>query len=315
MRHDIYKEELVAMNESMYKYFKLGILHFMAFPSTSKGEGPIVETINRIARDDYFTAIEITWIKDPEVRKEVRKILDSSHMAVSYGAQPRLLTAGLNVNDLNEAGRDNALASLKEGIDEACEMGAKGMAFLSGRYQETTKEESFQALLASTKELCAYAKSQGELQIVLEIFDYDIDKQSLIGPAPLAKRLAEEITAVHDNFGLMVDSSHIPMIRETFEEAVLPIKNYLVHAHMGNTVIKDPSNEAYGDNHPRFGFPGGENDVDELAEYLKVLLNVGFLNPKNPPFLSFEVKPRDGEDPELVIANAKRSLNEAWARV
>jgi hypothetical protein len=73
-------------------------------------------------------------------------------------------------------------------------------------------------------------------------------------------------------------------------------------------------NIAY-DTHPRFGFPNGENDVDQLVEYLRVLLNVGFLNTQNPPILSFEVKPWGDEDPDLVIANAKRTLNEAWARV
>ena len=44
-------------------------------------------------------------------------------------------------------------------------------------------------------------------------------------------------------------------------------------------------------------------------------MKVGFLNPKNPPILSFEVKPWGDEDPELVIANAKRTLNEAWAKL
>lgn len=303
------------MNESMYKYFKPGLIHFMAFPSTIKGEGPIVETVRRIACDDYFTAIEVSWMKNPEVRKEVKKIFETSHMAVGYGAQPRLLTTGLNINDLDEAGRAKAVATLKEGIDEAYELGAKGLAFLSGKYEEQTKEQSYQALLSSTKELCAYAKSKGELRIILEIFDYDIDKKSLIGPAPLARRFAEDMTVAHDNFGLMVDLSHIPMIRETCEEAILPVKDYLVHAHMGNTVIKDPGCTAYGDMHPRFGFPNGENDVDELVEFLRVLMEVGFLNTKNPPILSFEVKPWGDEDPELVIANAKRTLNEAWARL
>ena len=54
----------------------------------------------------------------------------------------------------------------------------------------------------------------------------------------LAKRFAEEIIKGYDNFGLMVDLSHIPMIRETNEESILPIKDYIVHAHMGNCVIK-----------------------------------------------------------------------------
>jgi hypothetical protein len=46
-----------------------------------------------------------------------------------------------------------------------------------------------------------------------------------------------------------------------------------------------------------------------------VLLQIGFLNEKNPPIVSFEVKPFGDEDPEVVIANAKRTLNMAWSKV
>jgi sugar phosphate isomerase/epimerase len=303
------------MNEPIQKYMKVGLIHFMAFPACMKGEGPIVETVRRIAYDDYFSAIEVTWIKDSEARNEVKKIIETSHMVAAYGGQPRMLTTGMNINNLNDGERLKALTSLKEGIDEAYEIGAKGFAFLSGKYEEATKEESYRALVSSTKELCAYAKSKGEMKVVLEVFDYDIDKKSIIGPASLAKRFAQDITKEYKNFGLMVDLSHIPMIHESCEESIVPVKDYLVHAHMGNTVIKDPSCVAYGDTHPRFGFPNGENDVDQLVEYLRVLIKVGYLNTKNPPILSFEVKPWGDEDPELVIANAKRTLNEAWAKV
>lgn len=303
------------MNESIYKFMKVGLIHFMAYPATMKGEGPILETIKKIAVDDYFNAIEITWVKDKEMRLQAKKLLESSHMTVAYGGQPRLLTTGLNINDTNEEGRLKAIATLKEGIDEAYEIGAVGFAFLSGKYDENKMEEAYQTLIKSTKELCAYAKSKGSIQIVHEIFDYDIDKKSLVGPAALAKRYAEEITKEFNNFGLMVDLSHLPLIRESAAQAILPIKEYIVHAHMGNCVVKDPSFPAYGDAHPRFGFPGGENDVDELVEYLKILKQIGFLNEKIPPIVSFEVKPYGDEDTEIVIANAKRTLNLAWSKV
>jgi len=303
------------MIEPIKKFMKLGLVHFMAYPSTIKGEGPILETVKKIAADSYFDAIEITWIKDPKVRAEVKKVLDSSHMTVAYGGQPRLLTTGSNINSLDEAKRLEALANLKEGIDEAYEMGAVGFAFLSGRYEEETKEESYQALVKSTSELCEYAKSKGNMRIALEVFDYDIDKKSVIGPAALAKRFAEEMRGRFDNFGLMVDLSHIPMLHETIEESILPVKDYIIHAHMGNTVIRDPGCEAYGDMHPRFGFPNSENDVDQLVEYLRTLMEIGFISVKNRPIVSFEVKPWGDEDPDVVIANAKRTLDLAWARL
>jgi sugar phosphate isomerase/epimerase len=303
------------MNESLYKYMKVGLVHFMAYPSTIKGEGPVVETIRKIILDDYFSAIEITTVKDPGEREAVRKMLESSHMAVAYGAQPRLLTTGLNINDLNEGGRLQALENLKQGIDEAYEMGCSGFAFLAGKYEEATKEESFQALIKSTKQVCAYASAKGNIKIALEVFDYDVDKKSLIGPASLALRYAEEVRKEYANFGLMVDLSHIPLIHETIEESLLPVKDYIVHAHIGNCVVKNPDMPAYGDVHPRFGFPNGENDVDQVVDYLRVLLNIGFLNTANPPIVSFEIRPFGDEDPDIVIANAKRTLNEAWAKV
>lgn len=299
----------------MRKYMKVGLVHFMAYPATMKGEGPVVETIKKVVLDEYFSAIEITTIRNPEERTAVKKMLESSHMTVAYGAQPRLLTTGLNINDLNEEGRQRALANLKEGIDEAYEVGASGFAFLSGKYEEATKEESFQALVNSTNEICAYAKSRGAMKISLEVFDFDVDKRSLVGPADIALRYAQEIRRQHDHFGLMVDLSHIPLIHETNEEALLPVKDYITHAHIGNCVVKSSEMAAYGDVHPRFGFPNGENDVDEVVAYLRLLLDIGYLNTEKPPIVSFEVKPFGDEDPDVVIANAKRTLNEAWAKL
>jgi sugar phosphate isomerase/epimerase len=303
------------MNESLHKYMKVGLVHFMAFPSTIKGEGPIVETIRKLAIDDYFTAIEITTIKDDAQRRQVRQMLETAHMTIAYGAQPRLLTSGLNLNDLSEAGRQAALVNVKAGLDEAYEIGATSFAFLSGTYPVEQSEEAYQALVKSTLEICAYAKEKGNMKIALEVFDYDVDKKSLIGPAPLALRYAKEIRESYANFGLMVDLSHIPLIHETIEDALRPVQDYIVHAHLGNCVVKSPEMPAYGDVHPRFGFPNSENDVAEVVEYLRLLLDIGFLNTEKPPIVSFEIKPFGDEDPEIVIANAKRTLNAAWAAV
>ena len=303
------------MNEPIRKYMKVGLVHFMAYPSTIKGEGPVVETIKKLAVDDYFSVVELTTIKSDPERLTVKKMLETAKMTVTYGGQPRLLTTGLNINDLDEEGRQKAIANLKAGIDEAYEVGAVGFAFLSGKYAEDKKEQAFEALVKSTNELCAYAKSKGDMRVALEVFDYDVDKKSLIGPAALALRYAKEIRKQHAHFGLMVDLSHIPLIHETIEESLIPVKDYIIHAHIGNCVVKSPDLPAYGDVHPRFGFPGGENDVSEVVHFLRVLMEIGYLNGKEPAIVSFEIKPFGDEDPDVVIANAKRTLNEAWARL
>jgi len=114
---------------------------------------------------------------------------------------------------------------------------------------------------------------------------------------------------------LMVDLSHLPLLGESSWECAEIVKDHVVHLHVGNCVMRDEDHPAYGDAHPRFGIEGGENDVEELAEYLEAFIDVGVLNDEDRPFMSFEVKPCEGESSEVVIANAKRALKQAWAMI
>ena len=301
------------MRESIHKYFKVGLISFMAYRTTSRGDDPSgPEYIKKIACDDYFDAIEITWTKDAMARAEIKKMLDASHLTVCYGAQPRLLTTGMSANHTDETERAKAEATLIEALDEAEEMGAKGIALLSGKWEPATKDQSYAQLLKTTRNLCDYAKKKN-MTVELEVFDFDIAKASLIGPAPYAARFAAEMRTTHNNFGLLIDLSHIPMTYESPEFVVRTLRPYLTHFHIGNTVCADPNAAGYGDEHQRFGFPGSANDTPQLLEFLRVLKAEGFFRPEDPYVLSFEVKPWEDEDPDIVVANAKRTLNRAWA--
>ena len=81
---------------------------------------------------------------------------------------------------------------------------------------------------------------------------------------------------------------------------------------MGNAVIKK-GYPAYGDKHPRFGFPDSANDMPQLLDYLTVLKQEGFFNAENPLVLSLEVTPFGDEDDEVIVGNTKRVINRAWA--
>jgi len=303
------------MKNSINKYFKVGIVVFMAYPTGLRGEdSDILENIKKIARDDYFDTIELTWIKDDAQRAEVKAALETAHMNVCYGAQPRLLTTGMNPNHLDESERQKAEATLIAAIDEAHYLGANGISFLSGKWEKETREQSYAQLLKTTRALCDHAKPLG-MMVELEVFDFDIAKASLIGPAPFAARFAADMRESHNNFGLLVDLSHIPMTYETPEFVVRTLRPYITHFHIGNTVCHDPDALGYGDEHQRFGFPGGANDTPQVLEFLRVLKQEGFFNADDPYVLSFEVKPWQDEDPDLVIAGAKRVLNRAWAQL
>jgi sugar phosphate isomerase/epimerase len=301
------------MNESIYKYLKVGLIHFMAYPAATKFDKQenLIESIKKVLVDDYFDVIEITHIEDDQKRQEVKELLEQSHMTVAYGVQPRLLGANLNPNHLDEIERKKAEDIIIESIDEADYLGAKSIAFLAGKYDENKKEEAYVQLLKTTKNICKYAETKN-ISVALEVFDYDFDKKVLIGPATYASEFARDIREHADNFGLLVDLSHLPQTYESSRFAIQTMKPYITHFHIGNCVMKNGT-KAYGDTHPRFGFPNGVNDVNELKEFLGVMKEEGFFNEKNPYLVSFEVKPWENEDSEIVVANAKRTLNRAWS--
>ena len=228
----------------------------------------LLDSLKTIACDDFFDAIEVTQVKDDALREQAKKILDQSHLKVCYGAQPRLLGTGLNPNDIDEEGRKKAEATLLEAIDEAEYLGAGGIAFLAGKWEPETKDQAYAQLLKTTRAVCSYAATKG-MMVELEVFDFDMDKAALIGPAPYAARFAADMRTTHNNFGLLVDLSHFPTTYETSRFVIQTLRPYITHLHIGNAVVKEGF-EAYGDQHPRFGFPDSANDTEQLVDFFTV---------------------------------------------
>ena len=299
-------KEGTKMRESIHKYFKIGTIQWMSFP---RMDGK--ESLMTVARDDFFDAIEINVNKVGGFMEEAKAILDQSHLKVCYGAQPALLGPKLNPNAVDEEARQKAEAALIESVDKAEFFGAKGIAFLSGKWTEETKEENYRQLLKTTVNVCKYAAAKN-MNVELEVFDYDVDKASLIGPAPLAARFAADMRTLCPNFGLLVDLSHFPICYESAKDVIRTCRPYITHLHFGNAVA-DPAAEGYGDLHQRLGYPNSANDIPELYDFLKVLKEEGFFNAEDPMVLSMEVLPTKDEDELIVLANTKRCLNRAWA--
>lgn len=298
------------MKDPIQKYFQVGTIQWMSHPPVNY---KLLDSVKTICCDEYFGALEVTKIADDEERAKVKRMLEQSHLKVCYGAQPRLLGPGLNPNDINEEGRKAAEATLIEAIDEAEYLGAKGIAFLSGKWKEDTKEEAYQQLLKTTRNLCDYAAAKN-MMVELEVFDFDMDKAALIGPAPYAAKFAADMRMTHHNFGLIVDLSHFPTTYETSQFVIRTLRPYITHLHIGNAVVEQGC-EAYGDQHPRFGYPNSANDVEELRDFFTVLKEEGFFDAENPYVLSLEVKPWGDEDGDIILANTKRVINRAWALV
>ena len=310
------------MQEPLEAYCHVGIVHPMAFPECIGGEGPIIETLSQIANDTFFSAVEVSWIKDPKVRAEAAGLLAASGLEVIFAAQPGLMQQKLSLCDLDAGKRAQAVEGGKKLIDQAYELGAALMAVLSGPDPgEADRPKATQGLIDSLKQLCNYAQEKAEdrmLSISLENFDRDVDKRQLIGPTKEAAQIAETVWSECSNFGLTIDLSHLPLLQERIDETALAAVDHMIHAHIGNCVMSDTSHPAYGDNHPRFGLPGGSVGVEQVRRFLEALVYAGYFKRNTPttmPVVSFEVRPGGDDSSALVIANAKRTLTQAWARL
>ena len=303
------------MDKHWSNYCAMSIVHFMAFPETAGGEGPIVESVREIAEDDFFDAVEIAWVKDAAVRSAVKQILEIGQLKMGFCAHPAILSQKLNLNSLDEAQRQEAVRQMKDLIDQAGELGALSFVFLSGPDAGGARREAaVETFITSVRQMCAYGKERG-IALTLETFDQRVDKKALIGPVRDAARVAAAIRADYPDFGLLYDLSHMPLLDETPAD-MATIREYMVHVHVGNCVTVE-GRPLYGDVHPHLGFPGSVTGVDELAEFIRGLFEVGYLaeGKEAKPWVGFEVKPQGpGQTSELIIANAKRIWRQAWAR-
>lgn len=292
----------------------VGLIHFMAYPEVMAGEGPVVESLRAICRDDYFGAVEVTCIKDPDVRSKAITVARSAKMKVGFGAQPPLLTGKHDLNSLDPEVRRDAVDVVRAAMDQAREWGASATAVLSGPDPgEAQRDGAKSFLVASMKELSEYARSRHAPPVLLETFDRKpFGKNCLIGPTTEAVEVASMVAGYFPSFGLALDLSHLPLLEETPEHALKTAAGHLKHIHIGNCVMRHPDHPAYGDSHPMFSIPEGENGVDDLAEFLRVLIEIGYIGKGEDGIVSFEVKPFGDQSSEDVIQNAKETLDAAW---
>ncbi len=323
----------------------LGIVHPVLFPgpgntgSVMRGEGRkeyVLKSLQWIVDDPDFQSLEITRIKSPSIRKEVKALLKKAKkekkiQEIVYSAQMVQLinedkiVEPSDIGSLDENERVKAVERLKECIDEACEYECDKFAFysgkdpaimsgLSGEAAERTREEALSQLRRSVHEICLYLhekSNKNPMQPLLEVFDgranipgTNFFKEALIGSADRAERLVESVRHYygHNEFALMIDTSHM-LISGEGPDVLKKLTPYLGHVHIANVVLNRnaPDGELrYGDVHPAFNIGEGELTPDALAGYLLALNESQYAGT-----VSFEIKPIGSEIPEDIAHSAK----------
>lgn len=301
-------------------YLHVGIVHFMLFPDVQGGDGPVLESVQSLASDGFFHALELTRINDAHARASVKRMAESAHFALGYGAHPAILSGGLDLSSNDAEKRAQSIGRVKAEIDEAHDLGVVLVTLLDGPNSAPApgaEDAALDRLADSLKQLCHHAGGYG-MSIALEQFDRAIEKRSLCGPIDVCVRLSEMVRTDTPNFGLCLDLSHLPLLDEDPSASVRKAADHLVQVHIGNCVKLDRSHPQYGDQHPGFGVAGGENDVAELTTYLQALFKIGYFEKQLPtpmPLVSFEMKPAADESAATIVGNCKRTFQQAWARV
>jgi sugar phosphate isomerase/epimerase len=303
------------MGKDMNAYMTPGVVSFKAYPEVMTGRsGTIFDGVLRLSQDDFFQAIEVGWMKDWNERDRVSKLLRTTGMDIAYATQPRTIREGLNLNAFDEEHRQGSVEAIKEEIDKAAHLNASRLRLLAGKDPGVEhREDAKRQLIESIDEICQYADKRADITVTLKIFDRDIEKKSLIGTFDDTKDVADAIVQDHDNFGILVDLSHFPLLGTEPEESIPKVEEHLTDFHIGTCVL-ERDHPAYGDKQPRFSIEHSENDVEDVTDFFSFLLDRGLLNPADRPMVSVEVAPFMAEDrPEVVVANAKRVWKQAWA--
>jgi sugar phosphate isomerase/epimerase len=290
-------------------HLQLGVVHNMAFPACLGGDGPQLESLKEICYDPFFEAVDVGPINDAAIRRDCAHLLRDCQMTVTFACQPAILRQNLDLNALDAAERKRAIEAVAALFDQAKELGAGRIALMSGKHALGSGAQ--ERLVDSLRQLCRMAKERAALPLVLEIFDYDMDKKALVGTCSTAAAVAQQVRRDFPDFGLLHDLSHIYLCHENPAEHLPQIREHLVAIHMGSSV-SDRKHPLFGDTHPLFGMPGGDNDVPQLREFIKTLFDIGFLRPGRRPVCGFEVKPPTGVAPQTVLANMKRTWQKAW---
>ncbi len=292
----------------------LGVVHYALFPASGSGTGDISDTFEPVLSDGDFGAIEVTWIKDDRERSRAAEILRRAGIQVMFSGGPPLLSSGLSLSDVDNAGRAKAVGLAKRLVDMACELGARNLLVSSGPDPGSAlREDALSGFRRSLEEICSYAvdrRPENPVVVCVEPFDREVQWRQLLGPTALAAALVREVRRSLGNCGITLDMSHVAQLREDLTRAIDSAGDCLVHAHLANCVL-DPADPLFGDMHPGFDVPGGAYRPEDMGRYLAALDRSGFFSrpcPYGQPVASIEVRPAPGQAPAEVLSACKPYL-------
>jgi len=294
-------------------YIKLGLNHHLLYRDACREPGGHERTLMQVLQDDRWEVLDIWIPKSSGVQRREIEALRQSGKEIYYNIGTRQGLAPAHPASLDPAKRRYSLDFYKDELDRALAVGAKKVITNSGPDFPETRQACIEALVEFYCEICAYVPA--DLLIMIEPTDREIDKKKLMGPSRECVELCRRVhQAGHKNFASMVDMGHLPLMGETIRQAMYESRGFIGHIHLGNCILKNRRHPLFGDKHVPWGLPESEYDVDELAELLRVGLEIGYFRQEGRGSASFEMRPYPDKSPEETLEIAFDKFEQAWGK-
>lgn len=261
------------------------------YPDSITDESVHTETLKEIVKTDLVDALDC-WCWRGDRSKDEIAILRDSGKIINYNIGDRFGEKEMIPSSKNEAERIYAYDIIMREIEYGLLAGAKKIVFGSGPDDVSDHKGAVERFFEFTMKILGQLPK--DVTLCLEPTDWDIDKLFLCGPLSESVEIAERVRKTGaDNFGLLLDMTHVPIMHETIESSIEKSKNVLTHIHLGNAVIKNKNNPFYGDKHIPWSYPDSEYTEKDGVQFIRKLKNVGYFDKDNAT-ISFEMRPYEG---------------------
>ena len=272
----------------------LGVNHQFLYPEAITDAAAHTETLKKASELKIVDALDC-WVWRGQRAREEKAILRGCGKVINYNIGDRAGEEPIFPCSPDKSERVRAYDTLMREVEYALEIGSKKIVFASGRDlpedREGAKERLAELIVTIARQL------PRDVILALEPTDRDIDKRFLLGPLDETVDFIKKVRRYAKNLGLLLDMCHIPLMHETLESAIEKVDDTLVHIHLGNCKLDDPTHPFYGDKHIPWGYPGALYDENEGVKFLEMLEKIGYFD-KNGATVSFEMRPYDGMSPE-----------------